>query len=123
MTRTRMIIACVALAGALTAAVAVPGQARTAGNGPEASAAAIYLTIGEAKREIRGRLRRDARGDGDTITYLEAGPCRRYSARRVRCYFYEEYTGPRGDWRCEGPMQVIEFVDRYRTQGIGVDCD
>lgn len=75
-TRTRTILA----AGALTS----PGQAGTASTGgPTAHAATDgYLTIREAKREIRGRQRRKARSEGTWVDYIEVGS--RYSPRLVR---------------------------------------
>jgi hypothetical protein len=121
MTRTRTIIAALALT-ALAAVVAAPVQAGAAGDGPTATASAVYLTIGEAQREARYRIGRDAREDG-TLDYREVEPCWRMSSRRVRCDYYYEATDFDGfEYACEGVMQVIEFASFYRTQGIGTDC-
>jgi hypothetical protein len=114
----------VLLAGIVSALTATPAQATPdRSSGEVASASAMWLTFGEARREIRTRFRRDARRDGDYDTYLETGGCSRYSARRVRCWVYYEYTSNDGyDFDCEGPMQVIEFSWGYRTQGKGIEC-
>lgn len=95
---------------------AAPAPAR---NVLPAKASALYLTFREAKREIRGRARRDARADGARLEYIEISQCLRYSARRIRCYLYREQSD---GLTCEGEMQVIEFRPFFRTQGIGTEC-
>jgi hypothetical protein len=80
---------------------------------------ALYLTMREAKREIRQRARRDARSEGARLEYIEISQCLRYSRRRIRCYVYREESD---GIACEGEMQVIEFRDFFRTQGIGTRC-
>jgi hypothetical protein len=88
-------------------------------NSPSARASRLYLTMYEARREIRHRARQDARESGNRLEYLEITSCLRYSNRRIRCDVYREETH---DATCEGQMQVIEFREFFRTRGYGTDC-
>jgi hypothetical protein len=123
MTRTRSIVAALTLAGALAVAVAAPGHAGTAGDGPTAATSSgSYLTIPEAKLAIRQRIRRQVREDGGTVYYREVGPCWRFSGRRVRCDYYYEASDYDGDYWCGGVMQVTETARYYGTRAVDVDC-
>jgi hypothetical protein len=97
------------------------------GHGPtgaRAQKSGVHLTISEARRQIRYRIRRLARKRGDTDLDYEIEACVRLSARRVRCRTNEDYkSGLDGDsYNCSGFAEVVEFRDRYRTRGKGTRC-
>jgi hypothetical protein len=116
----RLAVLCVGLA--LLAPVPAASAARS--TGPRAQRSGIHLTLPEARREVRYRIKRLARMHGDTALDYEVGGCVRYSARRVRCRMYETYkAGSDGEtYICTGQVEVIEFVNRYRTRPKSLRC-
>ena len=104
---------------ALAVAVFVPASHAPAHTDPRAEAAAPYLTIREAKREIRARVRRDARAAGERLESLGIPGCRRRSRQQVRCGVYWEESDR---LKCDGRIQVTELRTFYRTREFDVDC-
>ena len=101
----------------------VPASASRS-TGPRAQRSGIYLTLPEARREVRYRIKRLARMHGDTALDYEVGGCVRYSARRALCRMYETYkAGSDGEtYICTGQVEVVEFVNRYRTRPKRLRC-
>jgi hypothetical protein len=88
----------------------------------EATGAADFLTISEARREIRHRLRGDAREDGYS-THMQVNNCDRISRLRVICAYYQEAVDlERGNYYCEGDTRVTQVPRGYFTKGIRSRC-
>ena len=102
----------------------IPTASAHRSTGPEAEGSGIHLTISEARRQVRYRIKRLARKHGDTDLDYEIEDCVRRSARRVRCRIYEDYKSglDGGSYICSGSVEVVELRDRYRTRGKGIRC-
>lgn len=93
---------------------------------PDAVLAGQFLTIPEAKRQVRRRVRTQARENGDELTVFNIGRCRRGSRTRVACYYHFEAIDSEGDaFYCGGRMRVVEYsrgyVTRRSTAGVPDD--